>query len=121
MLLEERGAEVQIFGDELSLLTAIARRPPTAIFLDVVLQWVDGLALCVEIRRRPPGDAVPVIVMSGLQWPNLEARAREAGATAFLAKPFEREALMRVLGPPSGPTELASSPGNLVESGLHAS
>ena len=41
-LLESTGATVVSFADELALFCAVARRPPTAILLDVVLHWVDG-------------------------------------------------------------------------------
>jgi CheY-like chemotaxis protein/flavin-dependent dehydrogenase len=96
-LLESQGAEVVCFSDELALYSAVARRPPTAILLDVVLQWVDGLSLCEGLKRHPLTRATRVVVMSGLNRPHVRERALRAGAEAFVPKPFKPEALLHLL------------------------
>jgi CheY-like chemotaxis protein len=96
-LLESQGARVVSFADELALFCAVARRPPTAILLDVVLQWVDGLRLCEGLKQHPLTRQTRVVVMSGLNRPHVRQRALDAGAEAFLPKPVDPERLMRVL------------------------
>lgn len=96
-LLESQGAQVVCFSDELALYSAVARRPPTAILLDVVLQWVDGLRLCEGLKRHPLTRGTRVVVMSGLDRPHVRERALRSGAEAFLPKPLEPEALLRLL------------------------
>ncbi|HZA12942.1 MAG TPA: response regulator, partial [Myxococcaceae bacterium] len=98
-LLRSRGAEVVCFGDELALFSAVMRRRPAAILLDVVLSWVDGLSLCEELKRHPATRDTRVIVMSGLNRPHVRQRALRAGAEAFLPKPLAPERLLRVLDP----------------------
>ena len=98
-LLLSRGAEVVSFGDELALFTAVMRRRPAAILLDVVLSWVDGLSLCEELKRHPATRDTRVIVMSGLNRPHIRERALRAGAEAFIPKPLTPERLLRVLDP----------------------
>ena len=98
-LLLSRGAEVVSFGDELALFTAVMRRRPAAILLDVVLSWVDGLSLCEELKRHPATRDTRVIVMSGLNRPHIRERALRAGAEAFVPKPLTPERLLRVLDP----------------------
>lgn len=95
--LEAQGAQVVSFADELALYCAVARRPPTAILLDVVLNWVDGLRLCEGLQQHPLTRRTPVFVMSGLNRPHVKARALEAGAKAFFAKPLDPQMLLQVL------------------------
>jgi CheY-like chemotaxis protein len=96
-LLESTGATVVSFADELALFCAVARRPPTAILLDVVLHWVDGLRLCEGLKQHPLTRNTRVVVMSGLNRPHVRQRALDAGAEAFLPKPVEPERLLRQL------------------------
>ncbi|MBM7116490.1 response regulator [Archangium primigenium] len=96
-LLESTGARVVAFADELALFCAVARRPPTAILLDVVLHWVDGLRLCEGLKQHPLTRDTRVVVMSGLNRPHVRQRALDAGAEAFLPKPVEPERLLRQL------------------------
>ncbi|SEK80682.1 Response regulator receiver domain-containing protein [Stigmatella aurantiaca] len=96
-LLESTGATVVAFADELALFCAVARRPPTAILLDVVLHWVDGLRLCEGLKKHPLTRNTRVIVMSGLDRPHVRQGALDAGAEAFLPKPVEPRQLMQVL------------------------
>ena len=100
-LLVSSGAEVVSFGDELALFSAVARRRPAAILLDVVLSWVDGLRLCEELKRHPITRDTRVIVMSGLNRAHLRERALRAGAEAFIAKPIVPEQLLQILVPPA--------------------
>lgn len=104
-LLESHGARVVSFSDETALFAAVARRPPAAVLLDVVLRWVDGLRLCSELKRHPDTRHTRVIVMSGLGHADIRVQALRAGAEAFLEKPVVPEQLMQVLvhGPGTGP------------------
>ncbi|XXF81374.1 response regulator [Myxococcaceae bacterium GXIMD 01537] len=125
-LLEATGARVVAFADELALFCAVARRPPTAILLDVVLQWVDGLRLCEGLKQHPLTRQTRVVVMSGLNRPHVRQRALEAGAEAFLPKPVDPERLLSVLSgrprpePTSAPPH-PPGPHDDVESGRYAS
>ncbi len=96
-LLESTGARVVAFADELALFCAVARRPPTAILLDVVLHWVDGLRLCEGLKQHPLTRDTRVVVMSGLNRPHVRQRALDAGAELFLPKPVDPERLLRQL------------------------
>ncbi|NOJ79281.1 response regulator [Myxococcus xanthus] len=96
-LLESTGATVVSFADELALFCAVARRPPTAILLDVVLHWVDGLRLAEGLKQHPLTRNTRVLVMSGLNRPHVRQRALDAGAEAFLPKPVDPDRLLRIL------------------------
>jgi DNA-binding response OmpR family regulator len=56
------------------------------IVLDVMLPGIDGLELLAE--RRAAGDRTPVILLTAHDDDRLRERGAEAGAAAFLVKPF---------------------------------
>lgn len=91
------GAEVVTFPGELELLSAVARRPPAAVLLDVVLERVDGIRLCRRLAEHPSTRGTPVYLMSGLGGPELRRQAIEAGAAEFLPKPIDRAMIRRIL------------------------
>jgi diguanylate cyclase (GGDEF)-like protein/PAS domain S-box-containing protein len=59
------------------------------VILDVQMDGIDGYEACRRIRALPGGDNVPVIMLTGLDDADSIERAYEAGATDFIAKPFQ--------------------------------
>jgi len=65
------------------------------IISDVYMPDGDGLMLLRELRTSQP--KVPIILMTAVGSVNLAVRAIEEGATDFIAKPFEIEAVANLL------------------------
>ncbi|HKQ78962.1 MAG TPA: sigma-54 dependent transcriptional regulator [Blastocatellia bacterium] len=65
------------------------------IVSDVYMPDGDGLMLLREIRSSQP--KIPIILMTAVGSVNLAVRAIEEGATDFIAKPFEIEALANLM------------------------
>jgi len=80
--------------DEADSASMAARRisayPPDAIVLDVMMPGIDG----VEVCRRLDHENVKVIILTARDDPRLEDACREAGADAFLTKPFSSVELL---------------------------
>lgn len=102
-LLGDFGFRVEAVADSAELQRALATRPYSVVFLDVVLgpdDASDGIELCQGIRSIawPPGHVAPrVMMVSGAARPSDEVRARLAGCDAFLRKPISRGSLARAL------------------------
>jgi cyclic di-GMP phosphodiesterase len=64
----------------------LAARAPDVIVLDVAMPVVDGLSFCRTLKAAPATSGIPVVILSGGDQGELEAKA--AGAEAFLRKPF---------------------------------
>jgi len=62
---------------------------PSLIVVDAQMPRMDGFALCRELRRRPASAHLPILMMTGLNDRESIAAAYEAGATDFIAKPFD--------------------------------
>ena len=61
---------------------------PQLVVADVVMPHMDGFALCRELRRRPDGAYVPILMATGLDDVPSITKAYEAGATDFISKPI---------------------------------
>ena len=60
---------------------------PDVVILDILLNREDGLKIAQEIKSSDKTKHIPVILISAL--PNGQKLSEEAGADAFLAKPFD--------------------------------
>jgi DNA-binding response OmpR family regulator len=65
------------------------------ILCDVCMPRISGLKLLPQLRNERPNAAI--IAMSGIADQSLNDAALLSGATAFLAKPFERDVLTTVV------------------------
>ena len=71
------------------------------VLSDVQMPSKDGFELLRVIRAKWPTTSV--ILMSSFPAPGTAKKALEAGATAFLSKPFALEALRNALTAPRAP------------------
>ena len=92
--LHREGYDVEVVQDGREALTAVERRSPDLIVLDIMLPGVDGIEICRHVRTR---SAVPIIMLT--------ARGEEVdrllglglGADDYVVKPFSpRELVARV-------------------------
>jgi CheY-like chemotaxis protein len=66
------------------------------VVLDIYMPGLNGLQ--VQAKLAAGGSAVPVVVMTGNDAPELREKAFAAGAVACLEKPFNSESLLNALG-----------------------
>jgi CheY-like chemotaxis protein len=87
-------------GEEALHLLGTTQPGPDALFLDVSMPGMSGLAVLAEIKRRRPG--LPVVVITGRASPEEVEQVRRLGAVDVIAKPAPlthyQQALSR-LGP----------------------
>ena len=70
---------------------------PDVVVMDVVMPALDGIMATRQIRRRLPEQLVVMLTGAGSDDPELGLQALKAGASGFLSKDFEIEALPRAL------------------------
>ena len=66
---------------------------PRVVILDVMMPGLDG----VEVCRKLDHDRVKVIMLTARDDPVLEDACKDAGADAFLTKPFSSIRLLEVI------------------------
>jgi CheY-like chemotaxis protein len=90
---------------------------PILIILDIMMPDVDGLTLVRRFRADPRLSKIPVIMSSAKFLKEDRAEAINAGASAYLTKPFSaadlRSAIIELLGEKEPPLTVSSSPGYL--------
>jgi DNA-binding response OmpR family regulator len=67
---------------------------PHVACIDLQLPSESGYELCEYVRRHPVLSALPILVTSERGYPIDMAHAEEAGANAFLKKPFSMRQLL---------------------------
>jgi DNA-binding NtrC family response regulator len=87
MILGSEGWRIAEAGDADAALAHEALADCRLVFCDMMLPGQSGLDLVREMRRRRP--EVPIVLITGYATAENAARAIEAGASAFLAKPFD--------------------------------
>ena len=66
---------------------------PDLVLLDVMMPGTSGLEVIEHLRSQPGLATTPIVVVSAFAAASDRRAAYEAGATEFLKKPFEPEAL----------------------------
>lgn len=90
-LLRARGYEVFTAMNGRAALETIDRDKPDLIVLDLGLPDLNGVDVCVEIRKTL---SVPIVVLSARGAEGDKVRALDAGADDYVTKPFGAEELL---------------------------
>lgn len=90
-VLTEEGYNVRRAHDGTSALALIKNAPPALILLDMSMPDMAGITLLQHLRSTDTNNIAVVIMTAGSHSP--EALMAH-GATGFLAKPFELDALL---------------------------
>ena len=90
--LELEGYAVVAVRDGMMLLDALETADPPVIILDVMMPYMDGLSACRRLRAA--GNMTPVLMLTARTETTDRISGLDAGADAYLAKPFDVEELL---------------------------
>jgi two-component system cell cycle response regulator DivK len=77
---------------------AIARgQRPDLILMDVQLPKISGIEATRRLRAEPATADIPIIAITSFALGGDEQRAKEAGASAYLAKPYSPFTLLGMI------------------------
>ena len=93
-ILKDEGYSCRTAGDARSAISAVEKRRPDLVVLDIWLEGsdMDGMALLQDIQRRCYG--APVIMISGHGNVETAVAAIKLGAYDFIEKPFKADRLV---------------------------
>ena len=66
---------------------------PDLVLADVVMPGLTGYDVCEAVKKRPGGEFVPVVLLTGTFEPFDRTRAERVGADSIVTKPFDSHAL----------------------------
>jgi two-component system chemotaxis response regulator CheY len=96
------GFSITLAEDGIEGLEKLEEVDPHLVITDINMPRLDGFGVIEGIRKAPGHQALPVLVLTTETGAEMKARARRAGATGWIIKPFDDMALIalirRVLG-----------------------
>ncbi len=96
-VLAAAGHEVQVAHDGAEAISAAGRFEPELALLDIGLPGMDGYEVARRLRALMQERAPALVALSGYGQEEDRQRSRDAGMLAHLTKPFELEALERLV------------------------
>jgi len=100
--LKEAGHEVFEAADGVEALDLARKTAADLVISDVNMPRMDGIALVRELRGLPDYKFTPILLLTTESSNEKKQEGKAAGATGWLVKPFDPEALLttikRVLG-----------------------
>ena len=91
------GFEVSLAEDGVDGLSKLDTVAPDLIITDINMPRMDGFGFIENVRKRPDNTGVPILVLTTESGDTLKQRARDAGATGWIVKPFDEVKLVNVI------------------------
>ncbi|UWQ94534.1 response regulator [Rhodobacteraceae bacterium M385] len=88
------GYSVELAEDGNEGLERFANGDPDVVITDINMPNLDGFGFIEAARSLTRDRVVPILVLTTESAPELRARARSAGATGWIVKPFDDEKLV---------------------------
>ncbi|MDZ7710214.1 MAG: response regulator [Roseovarius sp.] len=88
------GFDVRLAEDGAVGLQRLAEVVPDVIVTDINMPNLDGLGFIESVRRNQQKRALPILVLTTESGSELKERARKAGATGWIVKPFDESKLI---------------------------
>jgi len=86
---EMEGYRVVTAGDGEEALAQVASEQPDAVVLDVMMPKIDGIEVVRRMRADAAAAAIPVLLLSARAQAKDIAEGLDAGADAYMTKPFD--------------------------------
>lgn len=91
--LQKLGTEIALDGSE--ALAKLGEKLPDVMILDFMLADIDGLTVLEQVKNKYPD--VQVIMLTAKGNPEIEEKARAAGAFDYLEKPVDFNKLRKII------------------------
>lgn len=88
MYLRLEGYDVTTAENGEDALLRLTQQSVALVILDIMMPGMDGVEVCRRIRADPATSAVPIVMCSALSADEDVRRARDAGASHMICKPF---------------------------------
>jgi two-component system phosphate regulon response regulator PhoB/two-component system alkaline phosphatase synthesis response regulator PhoP len=97
MKLESAGFVTKGFKTALPMLNLLKIEHPDLIILDLMLPDLDGMEVCLRIKKDKTTSAIPIVMLTARTDLEDKIKGLEYGADDYVTKPFEsRELIARI-------------------------
>jgi two-component system chemotaxis response regulator CheY len=91
------GYRVTQAEDGINGLEMLALEPPDLIITDITMPRMDGIRFIQNVRGDERYKATPILVLTTESDPDIKDRAKRAGATGWIVKPFDPRKLAEAI------------------------
>ncbi len=102
-ILSKRGYEATAIASPLRALSLAFQLKPDLILCDIAMPELDGYELCTMLRSSTAFKHIPIVMLTGKEGLIDRIKARMAGATNYLSKPFSEAELLTLVEEYVGP------------------
>ncbi|MDB2578927.1 MAG: response regulator [Tateyamaria sp.] len=102
LALEPEGFTVHTADDGVHGTEVLSSINPDVIITDINMPRMDGFGFIDAVRDQNHHRATPILVLTTEAAPELKMRARKAGASGWIVKPFDPVKLVKALHMVSG-------------------
>ena len=95
--LSDKGYQVLQAGDGKEGLALLERTPVDLIISDLNMPEMDGLEMVRQVRKLPQFRTTPIVLLTTESSQDRRNLGKEAGANAWMVKPFKPEQLVAVM------------------------
>lgn len=95
--LDDENFTVVAINDPLKALIQVIRLKPDLILLDIGMPNIDGYKLCRLLRNHSLFGTTPIVMVTGNTGIIDRAKAKFAGASDYMTKPFSKPELLKVV------------------------
>lgn len=95
--LAPHGYEMHFAEDGQHGLEVIAEADPHLVITDINMPRMDGFGVIEALRAHDDYKTVPILVLTTESGDELKARARAAGASGWIVKPFDEARLLSLI------------------------
>ena len=95
--LAEYDMDVILAEDGVDGLEQLEHCDPDVIITDINMPRMDGFGFIEAVRAGGPKSHLPILTLTTESAAELKQRARDAGATGWIVKPFDKEKLAAVI------------------------
>lgn len=96
-VMEEAGFDYTSAVDGVDGVERYAQVRPDIVITDINMPNMDGYGVIDAIRKGDIDNQVPILVLTTESGDKLKQRARQAGATGWIVKPFDDVSLVSVI------------------------
>lgn len=96
-ILKKEGFQVATATDGQDALGKVGAEKPDLIISDLNMPRMDGMTFIKEVRKAPGMRFTPILMLTTESDQTKRAEAKAAGATGWLVKPVQGDALLQVI------------------------
>ncbi len=91
------GFSVEVAEDGVDGLEKLDHVQPDLVITDINMPRLDGFGVIEGVRAHPAYNKIPILTLTTESAAELKQRARNAGASGWIVKPFDKDKLLMAI------------------------